>query len=95
MQMERLPRSPYIRYLKTYRIRVLGKLDESWSDWFDGMVVKLESETGGAEFTTLTGKVVDQAALFGILNRLRDLNIPLLSVQLVDPESEFGRQYER
>ena len=66
-----------------YQIKVQGKLDESWSGWFNGMAVTVEDDT-----TTLTGVVVDQAALRGILSRLWDLNLALISVNQNEPGSE-------
>jgi len=63
---------------RIYQITVQGKLDESWSDWFDGMKI-----TVGHDATTLTGPVADQAALHGILNKIRDLNLALISVNSV------------
>jgi hypothetical protein len=65
----------------TYHIRVRGRLDQSWSDWFDGMTVEVESQEDGLPVTTLTGVVLDQAALHGLLNRIRDLDLPLLAVR--------------
>ncbi|MGE5619336.1 MAG: hypothetical protein ACM3US_08765 [Sphingomonadaceae bacterium] len=66
-----------------YRITVQGRLDDSWSDWLGGMKVVVE-RTGDGEFlTTLTGPVLDQSALRGILNRLWDLNLILVSVNPV------------
>ncbi len=65
-----------------YQIRVEGKLDEGWSAWLDGMVVELESET--PMVTSLTGKVTDQAGLRGILTRLWNLNLVLISVRRMD-----------
>ncbi|MBE9507668.1 MAG: hypothetical protein IMY86_06415 [Chloroflexi bacterium] len=61
----------------TYQIQVQGKLDEDWSDWFRGMTVAFEGGT-----TTLTGPVADQAALRGILTRIWDLNLTVLSVTI-------------
>jgi hypothetical protein len=64
-----------------YEIKVQGKLDDShWSQWFDGMTVTVE-ERGE---TVIRGPVADQAALFGLLAKVRDLALPLLSVQRVD-----------
>jgi hypothetical protein len=68
-----------------YQIKVQGRLREGWSDWFDDMIVNIEQIPGGPTITTLSGIVQDQAALHGLLNRIRDLSIPLLSVQLIDP----------
>jgi len=60
-----------------YRIRIRGHLDPAWSDWFDGLAVI--QETDGT--TTLAGPLVDQAALYGLLSRLRDLGATLLVVE--------------
>lgn len=60
----------------TYEIRIKGHLDQQWSEWFDGLAITLE-ENGD---TLLTGPVVDQAALYGLLKKVRDLGMPLLSV---------------
>jgi hypothetical protein len=59
-----------------YEIRVRGRIDDRWAAWFDGM--SLEADADGT--TVLCGQVVDQAALHGVLARLRDLGIPLVSV---------------
>jgi hypothetical protein len=67
----------------TYQIQVPGHLDESWSDWADGMSITVESEGDGPPITTLTG-TVDQAALQGLLRRLYSLGLPLLSVNCVE-----------
>ena len=64
-----------------YQIRVQGWMGERWSSRFDGMVIVRESEPDGTPMTTLTGPVPDQAALRGILNRLWDLNLTLISVR--------------
>ncbi len=77
--------SPGTRKVLAYRIKVKGELDGSWSEWLDGMAVTTEIGGDGSDITTLTGAVADQAALHGILNRIRDLNLLLLSVQLIGP----------
>jgi hypothetical protein len=59
-----------------YQIRIKGHLGPGWIDWFDGLTITLE-ENGD---TLLTGPVVDQAALHGLLRKVRDLGLPLLSV---------------
>jgi hypothetical protein len=59
-----------------YQIRIKGHLSKQWTDWFDGLTITLEE--GGN--TLLTGTAVDQAALHGILKKVRDLGMPLLSV---------------
>ncbi len=68
-----------------YHIQVQGRLDPSWSDWFDGMTLEVESKEAEVLVTTLTGMVLDQSALHGLLNRIRDLGLPLLSVQRLVP----------
>jgi hypothetical protein len=65
----------------TYEIRLDGRLDPRWSSRFDGMTL-----TTGDGFTLLTGAVVDQAALHGLLHQLRDLGLDLLSVTQVTPD---------
>ena len=59
-----------------YEIRIKGHLDNRWADWFEGLT--LTREDNGE--TLLTGPVVDQAALHGLLRKVRDLGMPLLSV---------------
>jgi len=64
-----------------YNIKVRGRLDSHWSDWFEGMAVTSE---GGV--TTIAGAVVDQAALHALLTRIRDLGLPLISVNRIELE---------
>jgi hypothetical protein len=68
----------------TYRIRLKGCLEDNWSDRLGGMVIKATEGPGGARETTLIGGLADQAALFGVLNTLYGLHLPLLSVEYVD-----------
>jgi hypothetical protein len=68
----------------TYRIRLKGCLEDNWSDRLGGMVIKATEGPGGARETTLIGWLADQAALFGVLNTLYGLHLPLLSVEYVD-----------
>lgn len=63
-----------------YEIRLQGHLDQRWSAWFDGMqLAHLDDGT-----TVVRGEVADQAALHGLLDRIRDLGLPLISVVAVD-----------
>jgi hypothetical protein len=64
-----------------YRIVVQGRLDESWSARFDDMALTVERSEDGSAVTTLSGTVSDQPALHGLLARIRDLGLPLLSVE--------------
>ena len=64
-----------------YQIRIRGHLGSQWTDWFEGLTVTLE-ENGE---TLLAGPVVDDAALHGLLKKVRDLGMPLLSVNRVEP----------
>ena len=65
-----------------YEIRLKGRLDSRWADWFDGL--SLSHESDGT--TVLSGPVTDQAALYGLLGRVRDLGLPLISVTQLEPE---------
>ena len=69
-----------------YEIRLKGHLDDKWADRFAGLSFTLESDGT----TILSGPVVDQAALYGLLRNVRDLGLPLLSVIQVDPKPANG-----
>ena len=71
-----------------HEIRVQGHLDERWSDWMEGLVFTHESDGT----TTLTGPLADQAALHGVLTRIRDLALPIVSVRHVGPAAERAIQ---
>ena len=71
-----------------YQITVEGKIDPSWSDWFNGMTLVSSIEADGLYTTTLTGAVVDQVALRGLINRLWDLNLVLRSIQPIGPNAQ-------
>src|SRR4051794_24287940 len=72
--------------LALHEIRVQGHLDDRWADWVDGLTFTRESDGT----TTLTVPLADQAALHGLLNRIRDLNVPIVSVRRVGPDRERG-----
>jgi hypothetical protein len=65
-----------------YQIRLKGHLDEQWTVWFEGLTLTLEDNGD----TLLTGTVADQAALYGLLRKVRDLGAPLLSVIRIKPD---------
>ena len=71
-------KSPLLAY---YRIRLKERLDQNWSHWFEEMTV-----TSSRGETILTGPVADQAALYGLLIRMRDLNLTLLSLERLYPD---------
>ena len=88
-----------------YEIQVEGELDRSWEEWFSGLTISLESDSGQMaaaagstelpatsrpSTTTLTGPVADQAALRGMLCRLWDLNLTLISVRRIEGEECRG-----
>ena len=64
-----------------YQIRLKGHLGSQWTDWFEGLTITLEEDGD----TLLGGPVVDQAALHGLLKKVRDLGMPLVSVSPVEP----------
>lgn len=71
----------------TYRIAVQGQLDADWADSFDGMLLTCERSGSDRPVTVLTGVVVDQAALHGLLRTLYGLGLPLLAVSRIVPEN--------
>ena len=64
-----------------YEIRLKGHLDDRWAEWFEGLTITLEEDGN----TLLSGPVVDQSALYGLLKKVRDLGLPLVSVSFVEP----------
>lgn len=67
---------------RVYQICVRGHLDPAWADWFEGLVID-HAENGN---TILMGPVTDQSALYGILNKLSDLGLVLISANQLEPE---------
>jgi hypothetical protein len=68
-------------YPTVYQIRIKGHLGRQWTDWFEGLAITLEEDGD----TLVTGPVVDQSALHGLLKKVRDLGMPLLSVNPIEP----------
>lgn len=67
-----------------YKICIEGHLGSMWMPWFEGMEIRLEASEGGARsITILSGPVPDQPALYGLLTRIRDLNLTLMSVEKI------------
>jgi hypothetical protein len=66
-----------------YQIKIKGVLDESWSNWLGGVDICVEQMENEGVVTTLTVDFIDQATLFGILDRIRDLNLTLVSANPV------------
>ena len=67
-----------------YEIKVKGHLDEQWSSWFEDLTITTGFGEDGMPITTFSGPIVDQAALHGVLARIRDINMPLISVNQVE-----------
>ena len=80
------PRQP-----RSYQIRIKGHLGDQWSDWFEGLTITLEEDGN----THLIGPVVDDAALHGLLKKVRDLGMPLLSVNRVESDQADGADTEK
>jgi len=76
-----------------YQIRVKGHLDQEWADWFDGMTIALDEDGT----TLITGPVIDDAALHGLLKRVRDSGLRLLSVNNIQDvqTGDAGRHNQR
>ena len=71
---------------RVFQIRIQGHLSQQWQDWFEGLTITLEEDGN----TFLSGHVVDQSALHGILKKIRNLGMPLLSVNSIDPNQATG-----
>jgi hypothetical protein len=74
-----------------YEIRLKGHLDDRWAAWFEGLTLTREDNSE----TLLTGPMVDQAALHGVLRKVRDLGLPLLSVTRVRPSQDDAKASQR
>ena len=79
---ERHTSTPDSREAGRYEIRLTGRLDAHWTAWFDGLTVRHERDGT----TVISGQVADQAALHGLLQRVRDLGLPLVSVIWIEPD---------
>ena len=72
--------NPEVNQQMIYQFKLKGHLGQQWMNWFEGLTVTLEEDGN----TLLSGTVVDQSALHGILKKIRDLGMPLLSMNLID-----------
>ena len=68
------------RPIACYQIKVQGELDESWTDWLNGFAITTERDAYGVPISCLTGIIADQSALRGILTKIWDMNLTLLSI---------------
>jgi hypothetical protein len=71
-----------------YEIRISGPLDPARAEWFGNLALTLEHTAGGDTITVLSGPVTDRSALFGILSRVRDLGLTLISVNPIGPATQ-------
>ena len=81
MMENELGSKPHVNQTMIYQIRIKGHLSQQRMNWFDGLIATLEEDGN----TLLRGPVVDQAALHGVLKKVRDLGMPLLSVNSIGP----------
>ena len=70
-----------------YVIKVKGHLGEERSYWFEGLTIATSFDEDGRPITTLSGRLADQAALHGVLAKIRDMNLPLISVSQFEPDA--------
>ncbi len=75
-----------------YRIKIAGVLDSSWSDWLGNVNIALEPQMDGSVISTLTLDATDQSTLFGVLDRIRDLNIALITVTRDEVKKEGDKK---
>jgi hypothetical protein len=76
--------------MNVYEIRVQGHLDRHWSDWFEGLIISYEGDGS----TVLRGPLSDEAALHGVLIKVRDLALPLLAVNRMATGAEMRESHE-
>ncbi len=78
----------------SYEIKIKGRLDDRWLDWFEGMTIRhVEEDRDGEDLTVIHAMIADQPALHGFLAKIRDLNLTLISIRRLpgnDPEKEEG-----
>ena len=79
------PNHPFFKNsIGVYEIQIKGLLDDRWQEWFDGMTLEhIKNGATGQECTLITGPIADQPALHGLLEKIRDLNLTLISVKKI------------
>ncbi len=78
-----------------YEIKVQGHLDQLWAHWFEGMTLShIENGESGEPYTLITGPVIDQPALHGLLMKIRDLNLILVSVRRIVPQTNISEEID-
>lgn len=89
-------RSIFVENGGEYEIKIRGHLDEHWKQWFEGMeLANVTNGETGQECTLLTGLIADQPALHGLLAKIRDLNLMLISVRKMNPKDAGSQQEDR
>lgn len=76
----------------SYEIKVAGHLDESWASWFEGLEIGTGFEPDGSPITILSGSMADQAALHGVLTKIRDLGLQIHGVNRIESASSEDEQ---
>ena len=82
--MESTSEKTELSWPAVYEIRVKGRLDENWSDWLTGLDVEFDANATGTPISTLTGSIVDQAALLGLLRTLHNMHLTVLSINRIN-----------
>ena len=88
------PHQPESKYHPDlYEIKVQGQLDHLWEQWFEGMTLSsVENGESGVTCTLIAGQVADQPALHGLLIKIRDLNLKLISVRRISPKTKSSQE---
>jgi hypothetical protein len=81
-----MPTVPANEFPAFYEIKISGRLNPEWAEWFGNLAIRAEQSGEGASYSILSGPLADQAALFGILNRIRDLGLCLIAVNVLAPD---------
>ena len=85
---------PTKTFPSSYKIQVAGRIAAERLDWFDGMTLTVKATPDGGTITLLSGTLADQAALFGVLSRIRDLGLKLISVTAIESSSNTRSHHQ-